>query len=154
MNEDIFHLGVKAIIRDINGKILLLKVNLRELKGQTGIAYWDLPGGRIQQGSSVENTLKRELKEETGILIKSIKPFFMVLSNIRIPVENGDVGLILSAYLCDVGNVSEIKISSEHTEAKWFSPAKATKLLEFKYPKEFTEKLKDLQLHPTGASVV
>ena len=146
MNEDCFHLGVKAIIRNSSNKILLLKVSTANLKSYKGEPYWDIPGGRIQRGSSIDETLKREIFEETGITdIKSFIPFSMVLSNnIRIPVDNGTVGLILSAYICDVGNIENIKLSEEHTEFGWFDPGKASKLLEVKYPREFVEKIAKL----------
>jgi len=143
--EDLFHLGVKALIRNEKGDILLLKVNPRELKGFNGVVYWDIPGGRIQKGSTIEETLKREVEEETSIKdIKNIKPFDMVLSNIRIPRENGDVGLILSIHTCNIGASTDLRLSEEHTEAKWFTPLEASKLLEFKYPKQFTNKIKTL----------
>ena len=147
MNEDIFHLGIKAIIRNQKGEILLLKVNKETLKGYSGDAYWDIPGGRIHKGSSIEETLKREVEEETGIRnIKSIKPFSMVLSNIRIPTsENGTVGLILSSYICEIEETIQITLSEEHREDNWFLPEEASKLLEFKYPKEFTEAIKNFR---------
>jgi len=146
MDLDNFHLGVKAIIRNRKGEILLLKVNLGELKGYKGSAYWDLPGGRMRKGETTEATLKRELKEETGItLVKNLKPFSMTLSNQRIPTAAGDVGLILASFLCEVDSVGKIIISKEHTDMKWFSPSKAAELLQVKYPKEFTEKIKTLQ---------
>lgn len=143
--EDLFHLGIKALIRNKKGDILLLKTNTRQLKGYDGKAYWDIPGGRIEKGDTVKNTLKREIEEETGIKeVKNIKPFDMVLSNIRIPRENSDVGLILSIHKCEVEKTTDIKLSEEHTEAKWFPPKKAARLLEFKYPKQFTDKIKML----------
>lgn len=144
--EDNFHLGIKAIIRNGEGEILLLKTNPKQLKGYSGEPYWDIPGGRIHKNDTVEGTLKREVEEETGITsIKSFKPFSMVLSNnIRIPVDNDTVGLILSSYLCDVGNASNIKISDEHTEFGWFSPQEAENLLAVKYPKEFVDKISEL----------
>ena len=74
MNEDIFNLGIKAIIKNSEGKILLLRVNLDQLQVKDKGAYWDIPGGRIHKGSTVEETLKREVEEETGITaIKSHK---------------------------------------------------------------------------------
>lgn len=145
MNEDCFHLGIKAIIRNQKGEILLLRVNPSELKGYRGEPYWDLPGGRVQKGSSTEETLKRELEEETGITsLQRFKPFSLVLSKMRIPIGTGSVGLILSSYVCDVGDVGEMKLSREHIEAKWFPPKEAAKRLGFKYPPEFLEKLKSL----------
>jgi len=148
MNEDLFHLGIKAVIRNKKGEVLLLKTNPKKLiithdwKGQ---AYWDIPGGRIKKKDTVEKTLKREIKEETGIgKIRKITPFVMVLGNIRIPIGKETVGLILSTYLCDVDNLANLKISSEHLEGQWFTPKKASRLLEYKYPKTFTDKLKKL----------
>jgi len=145
MTEDVFHLGIKAIIQDKQGRVLLLKVNPSVMHKFIGKPYWDIPGGRITKGSTVEATLKREVEEETGISkIVSFKPFSMVLSNIRIPIRDYDVGLILASYICAVDNYSQVKLSSEHTEAKWFSSDEASKLLEVKYPIEFTEKIKEL----------
>lgn len=144
MDEDTFHLGIKALIRREDGKILLLKVNSKKLTNCKA-EYWDIPGGRIQRGSTVEETLKREVLEETGIKkIISIKPMKMVLSNIRIPMGSGDVGLILSIFDCKVGKIDNIKLSDEHMEVDWVSPKAAAKLLEYKYPKDFTSKIESI----------
>lgn len=144
--EDKFHLGIKALIRNSVGEILLLKVNKEKLKGFTGEAYWDIPGGRIQKDQSIEETLKREVEEEIGVTeITNIKPFSMVLSKIRIPQGEDSVGLILGSYTCEIPNNSDIKLSEEHIESKWFSPDEASKLLEVKYPIEFTEKIQKIK---------
>lgn len=146
MNEDCFHLGIKALIINKESKILLLKTNPKELKGYNGEPYWDIPGGRIHRSSTIEETLRREIEEETGItFIKSFKPFLMVLSPLRIPLDDTDVGLILSVYICEVEGTERIKLSREHLEASWFTPKEASELLRFKYPKEFTEKILELQ---------
>ena len=144
MNEDCFHLGIKALIRNKEGKILLLKVNKKTLKKHTREEYWDIPGGRIHRDSTVKETLKREIQEETGLAIKSIRPIRMMLSNIRIPMDRTDVGLILSVYDCSINGNNKVVLSPEHTEAQWFDPKKASVLLEVKYPKEFTKKIAGL----------
>ncbi|MDP3985592.1 MAG: NUDIX hydrolase [bacterium] len=142
MNEDIFHLGVKALIKNSAGELLLLQVNPAELRGHQGEPYWDIPGGRIHRGDSVEATLRREVTEETGLAVRAMHPFSMVLSPLRIPLKDAsDVGLILSAYLCDVEEPVEIRLSTEHINAKWFPPQEAAQLLKVKYPVEFTEKI-------------
>jgi 8-oxo-dGTP pyrophosphatase MutT (NUDIX family) len=98
----------------------------------------------VQKGDSQVDTLKRELFEETGVSnIHNIKPIAMVLSKIRIPLKTGgDVGLILSIFSCNIDGHAKITISDENTEYKWSEPNEASKLLEFKYPEEFTALIK------------
>lgn len=139
MNEDSFHLGIKALIRNNKGDILLLQVNPAQLNGDNK-TYWDLPGGRVQKGDSVTDTLKREVAEETGIHdIGTTKEVGMVIANIRIPIGNDTVGLILGIYECEVADASSITISDEHIAYDWFAPKEAAKLLAIKYPKHFCE---------------
>jgi hypothetical protein len=57
MNEDFFHLGIKALIKNADGKILLLKVNTAKLKDFHGEPYWDIPGGRVQNGGFKKKVL-------------------------------------------------------------------------------------------------
>ena len=142
--EDTFHLGIKALIRNPAGKVLLLKVNTKKLRGTTD-AYWDIPGGRVQRNSTAEDTLRREVEEEIGVLdIHDVKPFSMVLSNIRIPLEPLDVGLVLAIYTCSIDTKIPLRLSEEHTEAGWFDIAEAATLLQVKYPRSFTQELQKL----------
>ena len=93
--EDTFHLGVKALIRNPNKEILLLE---RESKFKKN--YWDLPGGRLQKGESLLQTLKREIAEETGLNdLGNAQPFITVLTDIRIQNAQEDVGLLFHISL-------------------------------------------------------
>ncbi len=51
-----------AIIPYPDNKILLIKRDTVPFKG-----YWALPGGRLEPGETVEQTIVREVKEETGL---------------------------------------------------------------------------------------
>jgi len=51
-----------AIIPYPDNKILLIKRNTRPFVG-----YWALPGGRMDIGETVDQTVVREVKEETGL---------------------------------------------------------------------------------------
>jgi 8-oxo-dGTP diphosphatase len=52
-----------------NGKILVGK-----RKGSHGAGTWALPGGHLEPGESFETCCKREVLEETGLIINNIRP--------------------------------------------------------------------------------
>ena len=50
--EECFHLAVKALLINPEGRLLLLQKKSRSLT-----IYWDIPGGRVQKGESIQETL-------------------------------------------------------------------------------------------------
>ena len=59
-----------ALLTDETGKILLVKRRIDPKKG-----FWDLPGGFINSGESLEDSLIREVKEELGLMLSEFKYF-------------------------------------------------------------------------------
>jgi 8-oxo-dGTP diphosphatase len=57
-----------AIVPYPDNKILLIKRNTIPFKG-----YWALPGGRMDPGERVEQTIVREVKEETGLDVTIVR---------------------------------------------------------------------------------
>lgn len=57
-----------AIIPYPDNKILLIKRNTRPFVG-----YWALPGGRMDPGETINQTIIREVKEETGLDVKIVR---------------------------------------------------------------------------------
>lgn len=141
--EDCFHLGIKALILTPKGKVLLLKRH-HPVKG----IYWDIPGGRLQKGESQMDTLLREIKEETGLNnVCEVQPFMMALTNIRIPVLEGDVGLIFSIFLINISESFNPILSDEHVDNEWCSLLTAAEKLKKQYPSEFIENIIRLGSH-------
>lgn len=107
-----FHVGVKAVIVQ-DAKILLVKHKIR--------GTWNLPGGRIDEHESIEQTLQRELKEELGL--KSDVVIGDALYAFRDPsltfIEGN--GVVLIAYAVTLGNGEQLVASDEHTEIAWMS---------------------------------
>lgn len=135
IQEDCFHLGVKALIISNDKRILLLERDHPVKK-----KYWDIPGGRLQKGETLKDTLIREVKEETGWAVQEIQPFAMVLSDIRIETPQQDVGLIFSIFLCKTATLFHPVLSEEHVNFGWFSPKETIQKLAH-YPQEFIAKL-------------
>lgn len=135
--HDFFHVGVKALIFNTEGEVLLLERDHPIKK-----MYWDIPGGRLQKGESLMDTLVREVKEETGLDgINEFYPFTMVLTDIRIPIDDDSVGLIFSIFHCNLSIPFQPILSSEHINFGWFTPFEASQKLKAQYPIEFIEKL-------------
>ncbi len=134
--EQIFHVGVKALIRDGPGVLVT--------KGRSA-RYWDLPGGRIEEGEGIRDALLRELEEELGISEIEILDFYdAVISKTRIDTDRGVVGLCVLVYNCKFLNAN-VKLSSttEHDEYKWARGKELVDLLGNKFPLEFLEILQE-----------
>lgn len=142
-HEKLFHVGVKGLITNAEGKILVLNVNTARFRDKTDEGHWDIPGGRIQVGSDVKETLTREITEETGVsAISDIGFFTAVISNLQIPIsETERVGLVLMIYKVTIPEDSQIVLNEENTEYEWVTPAEAALRLAVKYPAEFTSLL-------------
>lgn len=139
MAHKLFHVGVKALMVNPEGKVLLCKTPpWKDLP-----AYWDLPGGRIEDNQTAEEALRRELEEETGLTDVGAVTFFSgFISKIEIPVSDAQsVGLALMVYALKLTEDKSIKLSDEHTDYEWVSLAEAAERLKVKYPQEFTDAL-------------
>lgn len=80
-------------------------------------------------------TLMREVKEETGFeKISDIRPFTMILTNVRIPAHEGDVGLIFSIFCCKILGIANPVLSDEHVGFDWFDAKEAAGKLGAQYP--------------------
>jgi len=68
MTETFYGKTAAAIIAFPEDKILLIKRATRVFRG-----YWALPGGRVEPKETVEETVVREVKEETGLDVEILE---------------------------------------------------------------------------------
>jgi mutator protein MutT len=97
--------GVKALILRHDRFLVMHKAGVKE-------DLWELPGGRMEFGETAEETIKREIMEETGLIVKPIKlldTWDLIRGNYQI------TGVI---YLCSLEE-GEVKLSHEHDGFKW-----------------------------------
>lgn len=57
-NDSLYRVSFKCLIQDNQGKVLVVKEMTRE--------SWDLPGGGIDHGESIRDSIARELLEEVA----------------------------------------------------------------------------------------
>jgi 8-oxo-dGTP pyrophosphatase MutT (NUDIX family) len=110
-------LSVKAIVIYQN-KVLLLKPT----QADQSINGWDGPGGKVEDSETISDALKREVREETGIIVSKIVP----LTALALP--NNPVQYII--FLCPVETDSVI-LSGEHSEYKWVTTDEFKNLTHF-----------------------
>lgn len=101
-----------------DGKILIA----RRKSGKCVGANWEFPGGKLEEGETLEECLIRELKEELDIEVEIIN---YIDSNIFFC---GDKKIELVAY--NVKYLSGKLKLVDHEEAKWVLP---DELLEYKF---------------------
>jgi ADP-ribose pyrophosphatase YjhB (NUDIX family) len=58
-----YELGVRAILKDKRGRVLLVK-NVRGVHA----GKWVLPGGKVEKGEYAEDGIKREVLEELNLV--------------------------------------------------------------------------------------
>ncbi|MBS3055025.1 MAG: NUDIX hydrolase [Candidatus Aenigmarchaeota archaeon] len=143
-----FFIGVKALIKNVENEILILKSGPWELEStKRKETFWDLPGGKIRKGEQVEQTVKREISEELGIdknQLEILELFDASISNFRFS-HGQDVPLMLVTFLCKFVNIPKnFKLTLEHADYKWASLNEAKNLLAEKFNKTFIDKLSNL----------
>jgi 8-oxo-dGTP pyrophosphatase MutT (NUDIX family) len=138
MAHKLFQVGVKALVTDGEGRVLLLKAT----KGFHD-EHWDLPGGRIEDAQTAQEALRREIEEELGVKdIENGEFFSACISNFELNFDDiGTVGLVLMAYTVELPKDAVITLSEEHTDYEWVTRSEAAKRLVVKYPEEFTAAL-------------
>ena len=114
--------GVGAVIVD-GDRVLLVRRGQEPLKGE-----WSLPGGVLELGETLEQGVRREVLEETGLRVEVVS-VVEVLD--RIVTQPGDSAgsnevdeirirfhYVLIDYLCRVLS-GELSASSDADDARW-----------------------------------
>lgn len=119
MKQKIIQLVVIAIIKKDNRFLLTLR---NEPNNKKFHKMWQLPGGAVEFGEHPEEAVKREMEEELGVRIISVKliPYIFYRTD-----ENWH--RIFINYLCEIEH-GEIILNEEALEFQWFEKEQINKL--------------------------
>ncbi len=139
MNKNIIQKIVLAGVITKNDKILILQRNKNE-----GIYpnMWELPSGKRESLESSEDSLRREIMEETGLNIEIIMPFSVFDYQIKKQNEIRDSTQI--NFLVKPADGSEVKLSPEHQTFAWINKNEINKYNLTKKTKKVLEKAFEL----------
>lgn len=96
-----------------NGKLLLIR-----RKKEPHVGYWGLTGGKIKFGEHYENSIVRELEEETGLNVK-----FKALRGVveEFLSSNKKVNAHFFLFICETEYLGGAIKESEEGKLKWFT---------------------------------
>jgi 8-oxo-dGTP pyrophosphatase MutT (NUDIX family) len=124
-----------VVFRRENGKIKYLLI-------QYAWGHWEFPRGLIEKGETIEETAKREIKEEVGIeglkFIPEFKEWFKFFFRLK-----GKNIMKIAIFLLAETTTKEVKLSFEHKDFAWLKYEEASEKLTFKNSKKILEKAND-----------
>jgi 8-oxo-dGTP diphosphatase len=110
------------------GKVLILR-EADKYKDGTNLGKYDVVGGRIRPGQRFNESVLREIKEETGLIAKIGKPFYV--GEWRPVIRNEHWQIVGTFFECGV-KTGKVRLSKDHDSYLWINPKeyKKYKLIE------------------------
>jgi 8-oxo-dGTP pyrophosphatase MutT (NUDIX family) len=97
--------------------------------------HWDFPKGNKERGENYKETIRREIKEETGISDLNFMDGFVKEISYKYLRQNQLISKKVVYFLART-NSKDVVLSSEHTDFVWDHYESALKRLTYKKSKE------------------
>lgn len=111
MDDSKLHIVAVTGVIEKNGKYLIVKRSNNEIAFP---GKWTIPGGKVERGHSIHQTLKREIREEVGLEVGD-KINFIGDDEFTRPDSFHVVGL---TFLCKYKS-GEVKLCKDLTDYRW-----------------------------------
>lgn len=108
--------GVGALIftrAGRRGPILIVERGGEPLKG-----YWSLPGGLVETGERLEDAVRREILEETGLRVEPVRRFDIFERIMLDSAGKAEYHYLLVDYVCKVVG-GELRAGDDVSRAEW-----------------------------------
>lgn len=99
-----------AVVRDDEGRLLVVRRGNAPSAG-----LWSLPGGRVEPGESLAATARREVLEETGLVVE----VGAVAGYVELPGLADDVYAVTDFFARVVGDASTPLAGDDAAEVRW-----------------------------------
>ncbi len=109
--------ATKAFI-NFNGKVLILRESSKYSDGSNASRY-DVVGGRVNPGQRFDESLLREIDEETKLKVVVGRPFFV---NEWRPVVRDEQWQIVGTFFECKATSEQVVLSEDHDEYLWIDP--------------------------------
>lgn len=97
-----------AIVKD--GQVLLVRRSIDDFLG----GYYEMPGGGVDNGETIEQAAMREVKEETGLV-----PYRVITTFKGFDYTTDKKPLVRQVNLIIEAKPGEVKLSAEHDDFLW-----------------------------------
>ena len=128
--DDIVHVAVAVLVNDADE----ICISLRHQDAHQG-GLWEFPGGKIEQGESVDIALAREIKEELNLVINQSRPL--------IKITHCYPGIKVCLHVHKILSFDGEAVGSEGQQIKWVA---IDQLAEYDFPEANFSIVKALQL--------
>lgn len=95
----------------LNIKVLLIQRGIEPFKGR-----WALPGGFMQMDETIEECARRELQEETGLVVNTVEQFYIFSDVHRDPRER-----VLTVAHYALVRLADVEGGDDAARAQWFA---------------------------------
>lgn len=113
--------GVGAVVFD-GSRVLLIERGQEPLKG-----WWTLPGGLVEAGERLDQALRREVREETGLEVEPLTVAAIFERIIRDGSGRAEYHYVIVDYLCRRAG-GELRWGSDVADARWVELAEISRL--------------------------
>jgi len=120
-----------VVIGVINDKNKYLLTKRRSPKREWN--KWQFPGGGLEFGENIEDCLKREIKEETGLEINIVK---FIPKVFQIYKKQYNFHGLFFVYLCTPSHNQKVILNNEASDFGWFTYKEILKLESLEGTKE------------------
>jgi 8-oxo-dGTP diphosphatase len=104
--------------RGRRGPILLVERGGAPLKG-----YWSLPGGLVETGESLDEAVRREVLEETGLRVQPVEMLGIFERIMRDAKGRAEYHYVLADYICKVVG-GTLKAGDDVARVEWVTRAR------------------------------